>query len=99
MIEQARAIKDLSNASRDVAKQIGLINRSNRDHLTGSATILATLTEIREITDRNAKGAQETLRGSAGLVDRAQSLNSIVDGAMTNGLGRKKSRKKKKGKK
>jgi methyl-accepting chemotaxis protein len=98
MSEQARAVKDMLGAAKEVAKQIGLITRSNREHLTASTAILDSLTDIRQITERNTRGVEDTLRGTEALAGQAQRLNGIMD-SVGNGFGGKKARKKKKSKK
>ncbi|HUK92195.1 MAG TPA: methyl-accepting chemotaxis protein, partial [Blastocatellia bacterium] len=98
MSEQARSVKDMTSAARNVAKRVGLITRANQDHVTASSTIMTSLGEIREITERNAQGVKETIRGAATLADRAQTLNVIMDRAAINGRPAKKARSKKKSK-
>jgi methyl-accepting chemotaxis protein len=98
MGEQTRAIKDMSDAARNIAKQVSLITRANREHSTVSAAVLNEITEIRGITERNAQGAKDTLRRASSLIDRAQSLNSVIEGLGDDGRAGKKNKSKKRGK-
>src|ERR1051325_11667362 len=99
MTEQARAIKEMSDGARAVGKQINLITRANLEHSAASVTILNGLSDIRQITDRNAQGVKDTLRATDGLLERAQALNLVMDGLNNNGQAGKKNRNKKKSKK
>ena len=51
--EQARTMKDMTGAAHNTLKQIKLITHANREHSTVSASLLASLGEVRQITDRN----------------------------------------------
>src|SRR5262249_33124311 len=95
MSEQARAIKDMTRAGRGVSKQIALITAANREHITHASSIVKAVADTRLITERNARGAHETLRGGAILVERAQSLNAILDGLAAQRYDGKKAGKKK----
>ena len=80
-----------------------LITQANREHSTGSAALLKGLSDIKQITERNAQGVKDTLRGTESLIERARMLDSIMDSLSNNGLksnGRagKKARNKKKAK-
>src|SRR3954470_6285047 len=79
--EQARAARDMTTATTNISKEIGLITRSNRQHVTSAEQVLATLTDIRQITERNAQGVKATLSGTTNLIARAQQLAEIVNGA------------------
>jgi methyl-accepting chemotaxis protein len=77
--EQARAVKDVSGAAENTAKQIKLITTSNREHSVVAAQLLNTLKQVREITDRNAHGVQETRGGTNDLLQRATALVSMAE--------------------
>ena len=79
MSEQARAARDMIAATQNISKEIGLITRSNRQHLDSSEQVLGTLTEIRQITERNAQGVNATLSGTARLTEHARQLVGIMD--------------------
>jgi len=89
----------MTGAARDVSKQIGLIARANREHTTASATLLGTLTEIRQITERNAQAVRNSARGGDSLIQQTQSLNETLDRLVVNGSsasdGKKRKNKKK----
>jgi len=80
MGEQARAARDMTNASQSISKEIGRITRSNRQHLTSAEQVLGTLTDIRQITERNARGVKTTLSGTTDLTARAEQLAELVGG-------------------
>ena len=81
MNEQARAARDMTTATESISKEIGLITRSNRQHLTSAEQVLGRLTDIRQITERNAQGVKATLRGTDNLIERARQLTSILGDA------------------
>jgi methyl-accepting chemotaxis protein len=51
--EQTRTIKEMSGVGENIAKQIALITRANREHSVGSSAILDGLIEIRQIAERS----------------------------------------------
>ena len=81
MDEQARAARDMTTATQSISKEIGLITRSNRQHLLTAEQVLGTLTDIRQITERNSQGVKATLSGTVNLIERAQQLASIMNDA------------------
>src|SRR4029434_2044617 len=83
--ERSRAVNDMNSAGKDVSKQIGLVSRANRDHVAGSGRVLEALAEIRSITERNAQGVKQTLRGTDNLAKLAQTFNAIVENVAVNG--------------
>jgi methyl-accepting chemotaxis protein len=100
MVEQERAIREMLDGARNVSKQVNMIARANSEQSTSSITILNGLSDIRQITERNAQGVKETLRSTDSLIERAQALNTIIDGLNNNGRAVKsKNRNKKKSKK
>src|SRR5687768_5720525 len=78
--EQARAARDMTAATTSSSKDVGLITRSNRQHLTSAEQALGTLTDICQVTERNAQGVKATLSGTANLIERARQLTTIVEG-------------------
>jgi methyl-accepting chemotaxis protein len=99
MVEQARAVKDISGSAKDISKQVGLIARSNRDHTVAATSIAASIKDVRRITEQNARAVEETLRSTDSLIQRAQTFNSIVEGLAENGFVDRKGKNKKKQKK
>jgi methyl-accepting chemotaxis protein len=77
--QQTRAVKDVADAAENTAKQIKLITIANREHSVVAGQLLDTLKQIREITDRNAHGVQETRGGTNDLVERAAALVSLAE--------------------
>jgi len=58
---------------------MALVTRANREHSTAVEAILKALTEIRDVTDRNVRGAQESRRATDGLRERTAALATIAD--------------------
>jgi methyl-accepting chemotaxis protein len=81
MNEQSRAARDMTGATESISKEIGLITRSNRQHLASSEHVMGVLTDIRQITERNAQGVKATLVSTAGLIERAEQLVESAGGA------------------
>jgi methyl-accepting chemotaxis protein len=77
--EQARAMKDMSEAAENTSKQIRLITNANREHSTVATGLLTTLKQIRDITDRNVHGVRETHGGTTDLLQRAEALVSLAE--------------------
>ena len=63
----------------NTAKQIKLITRANVEHSSAASALLASVGEIRQITDRNAAGVKQTRGGTDDLLRRAQALATLVD--------------------
>ena len=78
--EQTRAMREMTGASSDIAKQIKLITRANLEHSTGADSVLQMLSDVRKITERNAQGVQATLNETSGLIEQAQELSTIMNG-------------------
>ena len=77
--EQARTMKEMTGAAHNTLKQIKLITHANREHSTVSAALLTSLTEVRQITDRNAGGVKRTRGGTDDLLKRANALVALVE--------------------
>ena len=56
-----------------------MIARANREHSTAAAGFLASLRDIRGITERNANGAKETLNRTSGLLLNARRLTEMAE--------------------
>jgi methyl-accepting chemotaxis protein len=80
MDEQARAMRDMTTASSDVAKQIAMVTKANLEHSSGAENILRMLSDIRQITDRNARGVGLTLTETDALLEQANQINSLIVG-------------------
>jgi len=63
----------------NTAKQIKLISKANTEHSAAAAVMLASIAEIRQITDRNVAGVRQTRGGTDDLRRRAQALAALVD--------------------
>jgi methyl-accepting chemotaxis protein len=79
MNEQTRAIKDMTMGTQNISRQIGLITRANREHSNVSVSILNSLTNIRQVAQRNVQDVKDTQRASTGLLERSQNLKEIVE--------------------
>jgi methyl-accepting chemotaxis protein len=77
--EQLRTMREMTTAAQSTAKQVKLITKANVEHSTVSSTLLRSVSEIRQITDRNATGVKETRGGTDDLLRRAQALTALVD--------------------
>jgi methyl-accepting chemotaxis protein len=85
MMEQAKALKEMTTASTSSAKNIGLITRSNREHSAAAGSILSALHDIREVTAQNTEGAKNTLRGTRDLIETVEDLVSGMKQPNRNG--------------
>ena len=75
--EQAQVMKQMTVAAQNTSKQIKLITAANREHSTVSGTLLASLGEIREISERNARTVKRTRGGTDDLLRRAGTLTTL----------------------
>ena len=81
--DQARAMRGMTADVQNAAKQIKLITTANIEHSTTAAVLLASIAEIRQITDRNAAGVKQTRGGTDDLRRRAQALAALVERSAT----------------
>jgi methyl-accepting chemotaxis protein len=72
-------MRDITTATANTTKQIKLITHANREHAQVSETLLTELGEVRRVTDRNARGVQQTRVSTADLLRHAETLNDIVE--------------------
>jgi len=77
--EHSKAIADINTASNNVAKQIKVITRANREQAATAGEFLNRLGDIRGITERNATGAKETLHRTSGLLQNARRLTEMAE--------------------
>jgi methyl-accepting chemotaxis protein len=92
MREQARTAHEMSVAVGSVSKESLRVTNANRNHLESAGKIRGAVTELREITTRNADGVKATLITTSGLADRARQLGEIMDG-MVGGNGNEKAKR------
>jgi len=90
MREQARTAHEMSVAVATVSKEALRITNANRNHLDAADRIRTGVSELRNITNRNADGVKATLTSTTGLADRARQLGEIMDG-MIGGNGNQES--------
>jgi methyl-accepting chemotaxis protein len=76
--EQGRAMRDMTSAAADSARQIKTITQANRGHSQAVTSVLADMSEIRRIAERNVSGVTETRNGATDLLRSAQSLTDIM---------------------
>jgi len=82
LAEQARAAAEVSDATRNVARQISLIVRANREQSENAAASLETLTELRRMGERatdelRTTSAAPTLR--ALLAERSRRVSAATE--------------------
>jgi methyl-accepting chemotaxis protein len=77
--DQARAIRAMTSDAQNTAKQIKLISKANIEHSSSAAALLASISEIRQITDRNSAGVKQTRGGTDDLRRRAQALAALIE--------------------
>ena len=77
--EQALTMRDMISAAQNTAKQIKLIAKANVDHSTVSTSLVRSVGEIRQITDRNAEGMKQTRGGTADVLRRRGYDVHLVD--------------------
>jgi methyl-accepting chemotaxis protein len=87
LADQARAMKELTGASINTARQIKLISAANREHSSVSGNLLGQLETIRRITDQNVRSARDTRGGTAELARQASTLAGSL-GVRKSGAGR-----------
>jgi methyl-accepting chemotaxis protein len=92
MREQSRTAHEMSVGVANVSKEALRITNTNRNHLELADRVRGAVTDLREITTRNADGVKATLTSTSGLADRARELGEIMDG-MVGGNGKAKSRR------
>ena len=80
LADQSRTMREMTTAVQSTAKQIKLITTANVEHSTAASALLASLTEIRQVTQRNATGVKQTRGGTDDLLRRAQALGALVTG-------------------
>jgi methyl-accepting chemotaxis protein len=76
--EQTRAVRDISNAADNAARQVKTITLANRGHSQAVVSVLGEVAEARRITERNAGGVKQTRDGTADLLRNAEALTTIV---------------------
>jgi methyl-accepting chemotaxis protein len=89
MGEQSRTSHEMSVAVANVSKEALRVTNANRNHLEAADTIRSIVTELRQVTTRNADGVKATLTRTSGLADRARELGEIMD-SMIGGNGTEK---------
>jgi hypothetical protein len=79
MREQGRTSHEMSTAVGNVSKEALRVTNTNRNHLDSADRVRSAVTELRQITSRNADGVKETLTSTSGLAIRARELGEIMD--------------------
>jgi methyl-accepting chemotaxis protein len=78
--EQAASLKSMTSGAQNTLKQMKLISHANKEHSVVAAALLASLNDVRQITDRNAAGVKRTRGGTDDLLRRANALVALVEG-------------------
>jgi hypothetical protein len=74
MAEQTRAAAELTIATRNVAAQMGLIMRANKEQAAAVASVAQQLTDAQRAGVSAATGARDTLALSQQLAERARAF-------------------------
>ena len=76
--DQARAMKDMTGAVQNVTRQVAQMTRANRDHSSAVSSLVTSIGEVREITERNASGVKRTRTSTDDLLRRAEALTNLA---------------------
>src|SRR5689334_21576977 len=82
MREQSRTAHEMTTAVTNVSKDALRVMNANRTHLDAADRIRNDVSELRQITNRNADGVKATLTSTSGLAARARQLGEIMDSMM-----------------
>ena len=88
--EQVKTLTGMADTAESAAGQMKKITEANRGHSSSAAALLASLRQIREVTDRNVHGARETRGGTTDLLERAESLLALAAGARSREASRQR---------
>jgi methyl-accepting chemotaxis protein len=77
--EQAGSLKNMTGGAQNTLKQIKLIAHANKEHSVVASALLTALSDVRQITDRNAAGVKRTRGGTDDLLRRATALVALVE--------------------
>ena len=75
LVEQTRAMKDLTSASQNISGQIKLITRANLGHSAGMDSVQKMLRDIRSVAAHNVEDAKTAQKISEDLLDRSAELS------------------------
>ena len=78
LVDQSKAMREMAVAAQNTAKQIKLVTKANIEQSAAAASLLTSVSEIRQITDRNAHGVKQTRGGTDDLLRRAQTLIALA---------------------
>jgi methyl-accepting chemotaxis protein len=79
LAEQSRTMKNISVAAASTSRQIHSITVANKEHAAGAKRLAERLKEVRDITDRNARGVKDTRGGTEDLLRQAAALTSALE--------------------
>jgi methyl-accepting chemotaxis protein len=79
LFEQSRAMRNMTGASSDIAKNITLISNANREHSSSASDILQLVSQARAVADRNIEGVKATVLETAGLLDQALEVTTMIE--------------------
>jgi predicted metalloendopeptidase len=92
LIEQSRAVKDISTSTQNVSKQIRLITDANRMHSQGARGLAENLESIREVVLANLSDAKSMHAASTALYQRETSSDNGVHNDLGRNQGKKRRR-------
>ena len=76
-------MSQLTVGTQNINKQIKLIAGANKDHSAGAVRLLDQLKSVRTVTERNARGVQETRSSTAELIGHLATLTTELNGRST----------------
>ena len=77
-MEQTRAMRDVLTGTQNIAKQLSLISKANKQHSTAAGRVLTQLKDVRTVTERNARAAKDTQGGTGDLLRHAEALTGAL---------------------
>lgn len=79
MREQTQGVENMTMATQNVAKQINLITRANREHSVIGEKIAMTLSDIRKGSERYSIEIKESHRLTIHLVEQTENLMTLIE--------------------
>jgi methyl-accepting chemotaxis protein len=79
MREQARTAHEMAIGVSNISQDVLRVANANRNHLAAADNIRSSVSELRQITTRNADGVNATLTSTSGLANSARELGQIMD--------------------
>ena len=71
-------MRDMAGSIQNVTRHVAQITRANREHSSVATSLVASVAEVREITERNASGVKRTRTSTDDLLRRAEVLTALA---------------------